>query len=152
MSNFIKKNPWQTISFSLLLVFYAFLLAHPIDLTTSDLGRHLTNGREIWGGNWAVLHKNYYSYILPEQKFINHHWLSGVVFYVVEKFWGSKVLQIFHGGILLGAFSFLFRLMKKMGSWQSASLISLGGILFLSSRLEIRPESFGYLFIISINY
>lgn len=147
MPNIFKKSFWQAGSFVLLLCMYFVLLAHPIDLSSSDLGRHLTNGQQILHRNFSVLYSNFYSYSLPSQKFINHHWFTGVLFFLIDQFFGSAGLQIFHSGILLIGFSFLHDLMKKLGSWQIANALSLLAIIFLSERLEIRPESFGYLFL-----
>ena len=53
----------------ILLAFYTYLLAKPIDLSVTDIGRHLINGREILHGNWEVLTFNFYSHTLPDQQF-----------------------------------------------------------------------------------
>src|SRR5947199_72061 len=75
-----------------IFAWFGVLLSHRIDLTTADLGRHITNGSILLHGSWTdkheVLYTNFYSYTLPDQPFINHHWLSGVVFYFVYRISG----------------------------------------------------------------
>lgn len=87
-----------------LLLWFGVLLSQKIDLTTADLGRHIANGRIILHGDWqqkrAVLTTNFYSYTLPQQPFINHHWLSGVLFYLIYQALGFGGLSAFY--VILG--------------------------------------------------
>ena len=77
------------------LVFYlTFFLLSKIDLTTSDLGRHIKNG-EIILKEKRVFQTNYYSYTHPNFYSPNHHWGSGVVFFLIYKFFGFKGLSFF---------------------------------------------------------
>jgi hypothetical protein len=80
---------------ALILLMYAGFLTHPTNLTDSDLGRHLKNG-EIFIRNGLIAHSNLYSYTQPDYPFINHHWGSGVVFYLVESIAGFQGLSIFN--------------------------------------------------------
>jgi hypothetical protein len=129
------------------MALYGFILATPNDLTRIDLGRHLSNGREIINGNFNVLFKNHYSYTLPEKKFINHHWLSGLVFFLIVKTFNFQTLTIFHIFILLIALLFLFKTIKANSSTNLALILTLVAVLIVSHRYDIRPESFGYLFL-----
>jgi hypothetical protein len=127
----------------ILLAVYTYVLAKPIDLTVADLGRHLVNGREIIQGNLGVLFKNTYSFTMPEQPFVNHHWLSGVIFYLVYSLASFSGLHIFHTLTLLTFLGLFFYLLKASSSRQTALFLSLLAILLLASRTEVRPESFG---------
>ena len=131
--------------FSILAFTYTFILANPFDLTTSDLGRHLVNGREVLAQNWQVLFKNTYSYTMPEQNFINHHWLVGVIFWLTYNMGGFLTLHLLHTAILVAFLLLFFYLLKTRSSWTNAFLLSLLAIVFLATRIEIRPESFGFL-------
>src|SRR5262250_2121111 len=66
---------------SVLLAVYGYFLAHSINLTDSDLGRHLKNG-ELVIQSRLVARTNLFSYTFPDQPFVNHHWGSGVIFYL----------------------------------------------------------------------
>ena len=77
------------------------LLFQKIDLTNTDLGRHLKNGEILLEGSRGqaagVLHTNFYSYAAGDYPFVNHHWLAGVVLFVVWKGGGGfEGLTVFY--------------------------------------------------------
>lgn len=135
------------INFVLLLALYTFCLFQPVDFTIQDLGRHIKNGQEILAGNAQVFSKNLYSYTMPENAFINHHWLSGVIFSLIFQNLGIKILILFSIAVSLAVLSLFLFLLKKRGGVVAAEILGLPALLFLASRSEIRPEIFGYLFI-----
>ncbi len=144
-----KTHWWLKYLLILLIVlFFGTLVTSPILLSQQDLGRHIKNGQEILSGKWSVLFENHYSFTDPNHKFINHHWLSGVVFYLIYKFGGFKVLHLFHTLVYCLSFYLLIRLMKRKGTWVSALLLAPFAILFLALRQEVRPETFGYFFLV----
>lgn len=134
------------LCFVLILVFYLSPLAHKIDLSTLDLGRHLKNGQEILEGNFKVLSSNFYSYTNPDYPFLNHHWGSGLIFFLVQKAFGFRGLSLFYLVLSLIAFFLFFDLARRESNIWLAFLISLFFIPLISSRAEIRPEIFSYLF------
>ncbi len=129
--------------------FFAVSLLKPINLTNQDIGRHLINGREVISQQWSVLSTNYYSFSKTQKSMVNHHWLSGVVFFLIKQAWGFAGLHLFHIGIyFLAFFLFLLLIRKKSGSDWIAAAAGVFSAMLLSSRAEIRPETFGYLFLI----
>ncbi len=130
----------------ILIFFYSFILLRPIDLPTQDLGRHLTNGREITQGNWSVLYQNHYSYTFPQQRFVNHHWLFGVINYLIFQAAGFVGVHLFFIFTALAFLIFLLKLIKFQSNQFLTFLIGLLAILFLANRTEIRPETLGWLF------
>ncbi|MDP3935039.1 MAG: hypothetical protein Q8Q46_02405 [Candidatus Giovannonibacteria bacterium] len=142
-----EKMRWVKIAvLILLLAWYGAFLFHKIDLTTSDLGRHIKNGEEILSGHFQVLNSNYYSYTEPDATFINHHWLSGVVFYLIWKFLGFSGLHLFFIALSLITFWLFFDLAKKVSSYVLAIPTALLLIPLIAERVEARPEVFSYLF------
>ncbi len=138
-------NKWlKIIIVILLLLLYGFVLTHKINLTTDDLGRHLTNGRVL---NQDVFKTNHYSYTEPSRPFLNHHWLSGVFFYYIFLLSGFSGLIIFKIILLLSAFLILFHIASKKGGFWPAVLFSLPAIILLSERTEVRPEVISFFFI-----
>ncbi|MFA6514355.1 MAG: hypothetical protein WCT50_03670 [Patescibacteria group bacterium] len=134
-----------------LVLFGLFLLvvivfAQKIEFSAVDLGRHLENGRLVFE-NRDVLFKNFYSYTEPETRFINHHWLAGVIFYAVYFLGGFKLLSLFN--ILLAVLTFFafFKLAQKKASFLIAAILAIPIIFLFSERVEIRPEIFSYLFL-----
>ena len=139
---------WNKDNFFLIFAFslYIFILLSPFNLASEDLGRHLKNGENILHGNWLVLYQNYYSYTNPHEVFINHHWLSGVVFYLIEHYFQIAGLKIFNILILLVTLGFTLRNQAYNKNYLKLIFV-LPIVLLLSSRIMIRPENFGYLMI-----
>ena len=145
----------KTIVIFFLLGWYLFWLLKPINLTFIDLGRHLKNG-EIFVSSFLnldfdILHNlwktNFYSFSNSDFPFINHHWGSGVVFYLVYIFSGFKGLHLFYLLLSLLVFLIFYYLAISKGGFRVASTISFFIIPILASRAEIRPEIFSYLFV-----
>ena len=144
----MKNKLIKIIVFVLILVFYASLLTYKIELpVTDDMARHIKNGELILQGNFEVLYSNVYSYTEPGHPFINHHWLSGVVFYLLHQAVGWDGLVIFKIIVLLSAFSLLFITAAKKADFWLVAFFSLPTILILIERSSLRPEIFSYLFI-----
>lgn len=130
----------------ILSLFLVFIFSQKTDLANSDLGRHLENGRLVWQEK-QILYQNFYSYTEPEHRFINHHWLSGVIFYQVYQLGGFVALTIFNIILALIIFWLFFYLAYKKSSFFLAGILSLPVVLLMSERLEIRPEMFSVLFL-----
>ncbi|MEI6835342.1 MAG: tetratricopeptide repeat protein [Candidatus Falkowbacteria bacterium] len=137
----------------IILVGLTFLVAliffQKIDFTGIDLGRHLENGRVVWQ-NPQVLFQNFYSYTGPNTSFVNHHWLSGVILYLVYLLDGFKGLIIFNCLLAVSVFLLAFNLAYKKAGFYLSATVSLPIIYLLSERVEIRPEIFSYLFILLV--
>ena len=123
------------------------IFSQRIDFTSIDLGRHLENGKIVWQSP-QVLFQNFYSYTEPNASFINHHWLSGVVFYLLYLVGGFKALVILNALLAAAIFLLAFNLARKKAGFYLSAIVSLPAIYLLSERVEIRPEIFSYLFII----
>lgn len=116
---------------------------HNIIEFDQDLGRHLLMGQIILDGKF-VPQTNLLSYTHPNFPFINSHWLSEVVFYLI----GSPTLLYFKTLILVTAGTLTvwtaFRYSKNLAATAVSFLIFVPVLL---ERTEIRPEIFSYLFV-----
>lgn len=138
-----KRYRWWVIFLVIAWVFLFFL--QKTNLAASDLGRHIKNG-EIILSTGKVFSTNLYSYTNPDFYAPNHHWLFGVISYLVHKTFG------FAGLTLLGAV--LYTAAVALSWWQSfknSSLISsviatLAAIPLVAHRSETRPEAFSLFF------
>jgi hypothetical protein len=124
----------------------AAMLALPVDITNTDLGRHLKNGEWIVNGSAdqrsAVLHTNFYSFAAPEQPFVNHHWLSGVVFYLVWRLFSFPGLTLLHMLLLTLALCLAYwAAVRAAGPWIAAGLVFPAAPV-IAWRGEPRPEAF----------
>lgn len=149
-SNKNQSKRIQQFLLIILLVTYTFFLIHKINLTNDDLGRHIKNG-EIVLNDKNVLFYNYYSQSESNYRFINHHWLSGLIYYSLFLI-GSFNLLIWLKVLTLIATFILFNYLKKYDCKTNYDLIldfviGLLIILVLIERTDVRPEIFSYLFI-----
>jgi hypothetical protein len=128
-----------------LLVTYGFFLAHPLDLTTGDLGRHLKNG-ELFVQNQLVAKTNLFSYTFPNQPFVNHHWGSGAIFYLIERAFGFDGLSVVLIALSVVTLLIFFSVAARYSSFTLAAPLAIVAIPVLITRHEIRPELFSYLF------
>jgi hypothetical protein len=130
--------------FLLILGFTVTLYFHSDMAMTQDLGRHLTLGKIIWTTK-SIPKTNLFSYTYPDFPFLNHHWGSEVIYYLLFNVWGIN------GLICLNVF--LSVLTIGIIGWRTVYRTSplpflTGGILALSiirERTDIRPEMFGNL-------
>ncbi len=132
--------------FILILGFYSSFLVYKIKIPAADdLPRQIKIGQEVLHGNFDILYKNVFSYTEPDYTFYDHHWLSGVVFYVMDLLIGWSGLGIFKVLILLLAFSIVFKTSLKRADFWLVALASIPSILILRERTGLRPEVFSYL-------
>ncbi len=148
----------KPFSFAILLItlLLSLFVFQEINLTTADLGRHITNGNIfINPGDFNVsrsdlLYTNLFSYTHSEFPFVNHHFGSGVLFYLVYIASGFAGLSLFYGACIIASTLILFSLFKNKVSL----LVSVPTMLFLipliASRVEVRPEGLSYLFLASV--
>lgn len=141
MNNTIRIATIVSIIFATVM-----LMAAPINPVTSDLGRHLTTGKLVWQDP-AVLTTNFYSLTNPTFPVVNHHWLSGVVFYGINRltaFWGLSIFTI-----LLTAITLV--LMLDVSGAFTGSLwplvTAVVSLPLITNRPDVRPELFSYFFI-----
>nr|HVZ58532.1 hypothetical protein [Patescibacteria group bacterium] len=134
---------WWYILPPFLLLFVEFF--HHITAFDQDLGRHVLTGKIIL----QTLHvptTNLFSYTYPAFPFINHHWGSEVVFYLVFHTTGSLGLFTLSLLIILAAFFLQLR-----GTKSSPPIIivplAIMYLRILSERTDIRPELFSFFFL-----
>jgi len=106
----------------------------------------------------CALYSNCLTYTYSDYPFINHHWGSEVIFYLIHKVGGFSTLIIFKAIVLGLAFSVtLFHslglnkgpaFLKRPGLLRLTTAVTLVffSIQMMADRLTTRPEIFGYLF------
>ncbi|MFH0846079.1 MAG: hypothetical protein V1851_01620 [Patescibacteria group bacterium] len=144
-TNLFKKL--RIITITTLLIWLCFFLFQKIGLATADLGRFLKNGENIFNGNFKeILNTNFYSYTFAQYPFLNHHWGTGVIFYLIYKIGGFLFLHLFSITLILSTFFILFKITEKKAGLIITTLFSLLLIPLMAYRREIRPELFSGLF------
>lgn len=123
----------------------AVFLIHSASAVNQDLGRHLKLGEIIWQTG-QVPHTNLFSYTNPDFPFINHHWLSEVVYYLLSLAIGIKGLIIFNALVIIAAFALVWKIAWRKEYFIFSALAAMLGAGLILERTDIRPETFGFLF------
>ncbi len=127
-----------------LLLIAGFL--HPITALTQDLGRHLLMG-EIILKTFNVPKTNLFSYTYPDFPFINTHWFSEVVFFIIQQLFGFNGLLLITTAIVVVSFGLVFSTATKKGNIIAVTVVSILYLRILFERTDVRPEIFSFLFL-----
>ncbi len=136
----------KEISFLALILLLGWFYSQEKIFITSDLGRHIQNGKQFIE-HGVVVKTNYYSYTEPERQVINHHWGSGVLFYLLRDHFDFKGARIFFVIISLITVCLLLEAAIRLSDFKTAYIFSVLSIPLLVYRCEIRPEIFSYFFL-----
>lgn len=142
-----EVKPIVRSAFRIIVVVLTFVFfAQKIVFINADLGRHLENGK-VFLQHFRIISTNYYSFTEPDFPVINHHWGSGVLFYLVYQAFGFDGLSIFY--CLLSALTVLlfYLIAEKRSNSYLAFLFFMLCIPLIAERVEIRPEVFSLLFL-----
>ncbi|MDD2753060.1 MAG: tetratricopeptide repeat protein [Candidatus Portnoybacteria bacterium] len=139
---------WPVVSkwilVELVLMTLAVFLIHSASAVNQDLGRHLKLGELIWHTK-QIPDTNFFSYTNPNFPFVNHHWLSEVIYYLLSLAIGIKGLIIFNALIILAAFALVWKLAWRKKYLIFSILAAILGAGLILERTDIRPETFGFL-------
>lgn len=128
----------------LLLIFIGFF--HPIASITQDLGRHLLTGDIILKTHF-IPKTNLFSYTYPDFPFINHHWLSEVLYSLLFGKIGFNGLLILNTILVLLSAGLITSVVYKKINTTALLFCSLLYIPILFERTDVRPEFFSFLFL-----
>lgn len=144
---FIKKY-WPMLV--VLGYFGLFFLNYSVFIF-EDLGRHIVNGKLLLTGSQEtrtqILTTNFHSYAQGDFRFINHHWLFGVIVYLLMQTIGFSGLTVFGMSVAVTSLALmLIRTLKnpivkksRVGVLVTAS-ITLLFLPLITQRNDIRPE------------
>ncbi len=127
------------LSFVLLAVF----LVHNFVSIGQDIGRHLKVGEIIWQTK-EVPKTNLFSFTEPDLRFINHHWLSEVIFFKIFGLAGFTGLILVKTLLIFIAFLLLFFVVKSYAKFWPIIISFLLSIFIFIQRTEVRPEMFSF--------
>ncbi|MBF0490634.1 MAG: hypothetical protein HQL15_08505 [Candidatus Omnitrophica bacterium] len=146
MKKLTLNSIYEIVVLLVLLALVVLYLWVPINLVSCDVGRHLKNGEFLLSGHTEILYKNFYSFSYPDYPFINHHWLTGVIFYGIFHCCGFTGLSIFYILLILSAFILFFDSARRISGFHTAVFFAVLSFLLVVDRKEIRPEGFSVFF------
>ncbi len=141
-----ELSSWKSGIFGFLLLVVGMVQTRLLTFTSSDLGRHIMNGK-VTLSEWIIPNINLYSYTEPAFPFVNHHWLSGVFFYLMYEWTGFAGLSAFSAGLHVLTFFLLFEMAYHKGRFDVSMLYGLLVLPLIAMRSEVRPEVFSYLLV-----
>lgn len=119
---------------------------HPITAYNQDLGRHLLTGQTILK-KLSVPSINLFSYTYPDFPFINHHWGSEIIFYLVKLITGDLGLFLLSLITIVAACSLIFAFVAKRSAVVPVIFTAIIYLRILFERTDLRPELFSFLFL-----
>jgi len=134
------------ILISLTFIILALLLIRPVN--EADTWMHIKTG-QIMVEDMRMMRVDEYSYTKAGEKWLNHQWLSQVIFYFVYKLSGISGIIVFSAIIIFFAFVFLFINIYRKPSWLWAVFLMMLVILFSQNVFLARPLIFS-LFLFSL--
>jgi len=136
-----SKKAVQICIWVLFIVYlFSFLFTTSNDFS-QDLGRHLKLG-EIIVRTHSIPKTNLFSYTNSSFPFINHHWLSEVIFFLSQKWMGLSSLIILKACVI--SLAIIIASLASRSMWAFAIGVFLSPLIL--ERADIRPEIFGFLF------
>lgn len=135
---------WLSIGAVCALLIVGFF--HPVTAFTQDLGRHILMGELIFKTH-TVPQTNLLSYTYPNFPFINHHYLSEVLFYLLNTYLGTNGLLITMTGVVLLAFALIVQYSLQKTHILPVVMLSYLYLRVLFERTDLRPEMFGYVLV-----
>lgn len=110
-----------------------------------DLGRHLKLG-EIILTTKQIPKINLFSYTNTNYPFINHHWLSEVIYYLFFSYFGQNSLIFLKSILIITSLFIIIKTFAKKTGWLPIIITTIVFSPLILERSDIRPELFGYLF------
>lgn len=127
-----------------ILIFLGFF--HPIFAINQDLGRHIITGNIILKTH-QVPKTNLFSYTFPNHPFVNHHWLSEVIYAILYSTAGINSLLILNIILVLLSFGLIISFIYKKINPYIILFCSFLYLPILFERTDVRPEFFSFLFL-----
>jgi hypothetical protein len=135
---------WFWLGVILLTVFC--LSFHTLEVEwNQDLGRHIRLG-EIILEEKSIPNTNLFSYQEADFPFLNHHWLSEVVFALIYNGFGNNGLILLKTFLIVLVWGVIFWLVSQKIPPPWAAFLSILPMLVFRERIYARPEFFGFLF------
>jgi hypothetical protein len=143
-------NNQEISSRSFLIIFVIFLCAIFLltikPLGDYDTGYHLMTGKYIVSTHSIPLY-DIFSYTALGARWIAHYWLSGVLFYLVDSFFGDAGLIVFVSLVAVLTYFIILRLIVEKIGKKLLPFILLFIFSYLTLGLWVaRPQIFTYLF------
>ena len=110
----------------------------------NDVGFHIRIGATIWDTGNAPS-TDHYSYTADGADYLDQEWLSQLLLYWTDRFFGVPGLVVLKGLLLLAAFALI--VWASRGNFFVLALTILACGIMVQNRLQIRPHMLSWVFI-----
>lgn len=142
----------RPLTLSVFLISCLFLLLGYLHVSTAfdqDLGRHLLTSKIITQTH-VIPGVNLFSYTYPTFTFINHHWLSEVIFYNLARATGTTGLFLLSLLLIVTTWGLVAQTALRKTHPLIFLVLSVIYLRILFERTDIRPELFSFLFLATV--
>jgi hypothetical protein len=126
------------------LVFLVIILACGLTPMQGDTWWQLRAGQDMWASGRVML-KDVYSHTSYGTFWVNHEWLSELVYYAAFRLGGLPAVTLFATALIASGWAMTWQLAKTHG--RTVSLIVLAALVPASMWWEPRPHAFSLLFL-----
>ena len=148
--NIVKRRSIEFWLVVLGLCAVFFLAINPI--ADFDTGYHLKNGQYILESH-TIPRADIFSYSASGASWVNHYWLSDVIFFLVYHSVGWRGLTFFIALLAALTYALLLKTARLMGAPPLLSLVLLFPVAYLTLELwVVRPQVFSYLCAVLLIY
>ena len=137
---------WRAVVIGCAGALWVILVAHPMNIYRTDIGRHIKSG-EVILQTGSVPVTNLFSYSAPDYPVPNHHWGAAVLFALVHRWWSFAGLSLLFLIMQGATFLVTFATARRLGGFTAAALLAVAAAPLMASRTEVRPEMFSHFFL-----
>ncbi len=136
----------RSIAFALSLSFYATAFLFTFHEADEDLWGRMAAGR-LTMSQGSVPEEDVFAYVPTKSLWVDHEWLSGVVFYEVHRAFGGTGLLVLRAALGVGAMALLLHAARGASPW-TLTLLSLAAWPLLAQGFNsvVRAQAFTFLF------
>src|SRR3990172_7873500 len=134
------------LAFALSLSFYAAAFLFTFHEADEDLWGRMAAGR-LTMSEGRVPEKDVFAYVPTKPLWVDHEWLSGVVFYEIHRAFGGTGLLALRAALGVGAMALLLHAARSVSPW-TLKLLSLAAWPLLAQGFNsvVRAQAFTFLF------
>jgi hypothetical protein len=136
----------KNLKFITILLLFTLIISYSIsEIYCLDIWLHLRAGEYILK-NKAIPRYDIFSYTVSNKPWINHEWLSQIIFYQIYSKFGPNGLITLRVFIISGVFLLLFFLGYKKENYIIVTLLLLAVLFSSEARFMLRPGLFTLFF------
>ncbi|MGH9336613.1 MAG: hypothetical protein ACRD21_22975, partial [Vicinamibacteria bacterium] len=134
------------LPFAITLAIYTLLFLFTFHEADEDVWGRIAAGR-LTVSEGQVPERDVFAYVPTKPRWVDHEWLSGVIFYEVHRSFGGRGLLVLRAVVGAAAMAFLFKAARAANPWTVALLsIAVWPLIAQGFNSVVRAQAFTFLF------